>query len=170
MSVQRMTAILHKTDSNTTGGSSYQTDKQRYDLIQWLILYAKLFLLMGLTWITEIVSWAVGGPDYYWYFSDVLNLLRAVFIFILFICKRSVFESLRRKLLGKSRLANKESKSLSDVLSTSTSLRDSKGCRTNTNSKKRKESVKAEGESQKLIFCKKPGEENSKNCLNESRV
>lgn len=64
MKVQRQTAILQKSDSNATGGASSQNDKQR------LILYAKLFLLMGLTWVTEIASWAVGGEDYYWYFSD----------------------------------------------------------------------------------------------------
>lgn len=96
MSIQRQTAILHKSESNATGGASYQSDKQR------LILYAKLFLLMGLTWVTEIASWGIGGPDYYWYFSDAINLLRAVFIFILFICKKPVLGSLKRKLNGES--------------------------------------------------------------------
>lgn len=35
MTIQRQTAILHKTESNTSGGISHQSDKQRYDLIQW---------------------------------------------------------------------------------------------------------------------------------------
>ena len=55
-----------------------------------LVLYVKLFGLMGLTWVTEIISWASGGRDYYWYATDVINLLRAVFIFIIFCCKRKV--------------------------------------------------------------------------------
>lgn len=124
-----------------------------------MILYGKLFLLMGITWITEIISWAVGGPEYYWYFSDILNLLRAVFIFILFICKKSVYGSLKRKLLGKSKSRNKEggSKSMSDALSVTTSLRESKGnTRSNSASKK-------EAESQKLVSWKQAAEENCKN-------
>lgn len=54
------------------------------------MLYVKLFCLMGLTWVTEIISWASGGREYYWYATDVINLLRAVFIFIIFCCKRKV--------------------------------------------------------------------------------
>lgn len=48
---------------------------------------------MGLTWMTEIISWASGGPDYYWYATDAINLLRAVFIFIIFCCKRKVWNA-----------------------------------------------------------------------------
>lgn len=55
-----------------------------------LVLYVKLFCLMGLTWVTEIISWASGGREYYWYATDAINLLRAVFIFIIFCCKRKV--------------------------------------------------------------------------------
>lgn len=123
---------------------------------------------MGLTWIMEIISWAVGGPEHYWYFSDILNLLRAVFIFILFICKRSVFESLKRKLGFQSSFLNREgrSKSLSDVMSTSTSLRDSK-YRSSTTSNRRKESTKAEIESQKLMFGKQASQEKFKNGITE---
>jgi hypothetical protein len=53
---------------------------------------------MGLTWITEIISWAVGGADYYWYITDIVNMLRAVFIFVIFCCKRSVLNLLRVRL------------------------------------------------------------------------
>jgi len=53
---------------------------------------------MGLTWITEIISWAVGGADYYWYITDIVNMLRAVFIFVIFCCKRSVLNLLSVRL------------------------------------------------------------------------
>lgn len=46
----------------------------------------------------EIVSWAVGGPSYYWYIPDAINFLRAFFIFVIFICKRTVLCSLLIKL------------------------------------------------------------------------
>jgi hypothetical protein len=53
---------------------------------------------MGLTWITEIISWAVGGAYYYWYITDIVNMLRAVLIFVIFCCKRSVLNILRARL------------------------------------------------------------------------
>jgi len=53
---------------------------------------------MGLTWITEIISWAVGGADYYWYIPDFANMLRAVFIFVIFCCKKKVLMLLRSHL------------------------------------------------------------------------
>lgn len=53
-------------------------------------LYMKLLLLMGLPWIAELISWVVGGPSYYWYLTDIINLLRAVFIFAVFCCKKQV--------------------------------------------------------------------------------
>jgi len=53
---------------------------------------------MGLTWITEIISWAVGGADYYWYIPDFANMFRAVFIFVIVCCKRNVLELLRSRL------------------------------------------------------------------------
>lgn len=89
--IQSETAIL-----NSKGGikksSAFNSDKQR------LVLFSKLFLLMGLTWSMEIVSWAVGGPSYYWYLPDAINFLRAFFIFVIFICKRTVLCSLLIKL------------------------------------------------------------------------
>jgi G protein-coupled receptor Mth (Methuselah protein) len=52
-----------------------QQNKDRFTL------YAKLFLLMGVTWIMEVVSWAVGGPESIWYFTDSVNYLRGCLIF-----------------------------------------------------------------------------------------
>lgn len=130
----------------------FRTLKKRLKIFR-LILYAKLFLLMGLTWVTEIVSWAFGGPDYYWYFSDTINLLRAVFIFILFICKKPVLLSLKRKLTGESiSFFNKtgSSKSTTDVISITTSGRDSRFRSSTSSSSKRRDTCgKIEMESQK---------------------
>ncbi|KAF4529144.1 hypothetical protein B566_EDAN017472 [Ephemera danica] len=65
-------------------------------MLQFVILFVKLSALMGLPWIMEIVSWAVGGEDHYWYFTDAINMLRSVFIFIVFCCKPKVWEMLKR--------------------------------------------------------------------------
>ncbi|XP_063974263.1 probable G-protein coupled receptor Mth-like 1 [Diachasmimorpha longicaudata] len=42
----------------------------------------KLVFVMGVTWIADVISWAVGGPDYMWYFTDLINALQGLFIFI----------------------------------------------------------------------------------------
>ncbi|XP_049767215.1 probable G-protein coupled receptor Mth-like 1 isoform X1 [Schistocerca cancellata] len=96
VSAHKETQILNMVDGRRRGKSSghsvYRKERQR------LVLYTKLFGLMGLTWVMEIVSWAVGGPAYYWYLTDLVNLLRAVFLFYLFCCKRSVLRLLRSRL------------------------------------------------------------------------
>ncbi|KAK0074736.1 hypothetical protein PV325_007866 [Microctonus aethiopoides] len=42
----------------------------------------KLVIVMGVTWIADVISWVVGGPKYLWYFTDLLNALQGLFIFI----------------------------------------------------------------------------------------
>ncbi|XP_047098385.1 probable G-protein coupled receptor Mth-like 3 [Schistocerca piceifrons] len=65
-----------------------------------LALYGKLFGLMGVTWLMEIVSWAVGGPAYVWIVTDLVNVMRPAFIFYIFCCNRTVVRQLRTKLPG----------------------------------------------------------------------
>lgn len=36
----------------------------------------KLFLTMGLCWLAEVISWAIGGPRYIWITTDVINTLQ----------------------------------------------------------------------------------------------
>lgn len=42
----------------------------------------KLVIVMGVTWIIDVISWAVGGPNYIWYATDVINALQGLFIFM----------------------------------------------------------------------------------------
>lgn len=51
-----------------------------------------LFVLMGVTWILEVIGFAVGGDSSRWFASDILNILTGVFIFIIFICKPKVWK------------------------------------------------------------------------------
>jgi hypothetical protein len=62
-----------------------------------LNLYLKLFIVMGVNWIMEVISWAAGGPEYLWYFTDLGNILQGVLIFIIFVCKQKVRRILVRK-------------------------------------------------------------------------
>ncbi|CAO1351306.1 unnamed protein product [Diamesa tonsa] len=56
----------------------------------------KLVIVMGVTWIADVVSWAVGGPHYVWYVTDIINALQGVFIFIVVGCQPQVCSALKR--------------------------------------------------------------------------
>lgn len=59
-------------------------------------LYVKLFLVMGITWIAEVVSWQEGTCEA-WVFTDVINSLQGFSIFIIFICKKNMLKKIRSK-------------------------------------------------------------------------
>lgn len=61
-----------------------------------------MFVLMGLTWGTEVIGWFVGGPAVVWYLPDLINFLRALFLFFIFVGKKSVLSALKQKLFGSS--------------------------------------------------------------------
>ncbi|CAG0903909.1 unnamed protein product [Darwinula stevensoni] len=61
-------------------------------------LYLKLFVVMGLSWITEVISFLVKGPEEYWIFTDAINCFQGLFIFVIVICKKDTLEILRRRV------------------------------------------------------------------------
>ena len=62
------------------------------------IITFSIFLLMGMTWVTEIITWATGASPYYSAATDILNIMTGVFIFIIFVCKKEVIEKLLKKM------------------------------------------------------------------------
>lgn len=50
----------------------------------------KLVVVMGVTWCADVISWAVGGPNYLWYATDIINTLQGVLIFIVVGCQPQV--------------------------------------------------------------------------------
>jgi G protein-coupled receptor Mth (Methuselah protein) len=65
----------------------------------------KLVIVMGVTWIADVASWAVGGPHYLWYVTDIINALQGVFIFFVLCCQPQVWTALKRfwsTMLGQS--------------------------------------------------------------------
>jgi len=56
----------------------------------------KLVVVMGVTWIADVVSWAVGGPQELWYVTDLINCLQGVFIFIVVALQPQVITAARR--------------------------------------------------------------------------
>ncbi len=75
-----------------------------YNSASCIFLYSRfrvifcIFILMGLTWIFEIISYAVGGNPVFWVVTDVINILiNGVAIFIMFVCKPTVWCRLQAK-------------------------------------------------------------------------
>lgn len=64
---------------------------------EWFNLHAKLFVVMGITWSTEIISWLWEGPKYLWLVTDMINALQGILIFVIFVCKKYVWRLLKRR-------------------------------------------------------------------------
>lgn len=45
---------------------------------------------MGVNWTVEIISFAVGGSNWYWVVIDLSNIALGIFIFIIFVWKNKV--------------------------------------------------------------------------------
>lgn len=56
----------------------------------------KLVVVMGVTWVMDVISWAVGGPNYLWYVTDMINAFQGVFIFVVVGCQPQVRSALKR--------------------------------------------------------------------------
>lgn len=74
-------------------------DSRRHDdNKQWFNLYLKLFIVMGINWSMEIISWLCNNtPTYLWYLTDFTNTLQGVIIFIIFVWKDKVKRLLLRR-------------------------------------------------------------------------
>lgn len=63
------------------------------------LLYVKLIVVMGITWIFEVLSFADGSKNDFWLPTDILNGLQGLIIFLLLVAMRKRV----RKLLAKKR-------------------------------------------------------------------
>ncbi|CAH2002607.1 unnamed protein product [Acanthoscelides obtectus] len=96
--VKMETAMLKQTDSRK---HNYEGDKQQFNL------YLKLLFAMGVNWTTEVISWAAlwkmqSVPSWIWYLTDLINALYGIFIFFIFVFKKKIWQSLKKRLLWKS--------------------------------------------------------------------
>uniref|UniRef100_A0A182QW48 G-protein coupled receptors family 2 profile 2 domain-containing protein n=1 Tax=Anopheles farauti TaxID=69004 RepID=A0A182QW48_9DIPT len=71
--------------------TKYEKDRYRFSL------YLRLFVIMGVTWTMEIITWAVGGSTNLIYAVDICNCLTGIFIFVLFVWKQKVKELLLKR-------------------------------------------------------------------------
>ncbi|XP_043673899.1 G-protein coupled receptor Mth2-like isoform X1 [Vespula pensylvanica] len=91
------TALKIQQHKRDTAHHLRSSESRRHDdNKQWFNLYLKLFIVMGITWSTEIISTLWKGSDnYIWYITDVVNTLQGLIIFITLVCK----EKIKRLLL-----------------------------------------------------------------------
>ncbi|XP_054290645.1 probable G-protein coupled receptor Mth-like 3 [Macrosteles quadrilineatus] len=61
-------------------------------------LYLKLFIVMGLNWTLDILSFLIGGPESFWLVTDLCNTLQGLAIFFFFVCKSDVLQKLKLHL------------------------------------------------------------------------
>ncbi|KPJ08612.1 G-protein coupled receptor Mth2 [Papilio machaon] len=87
--IKQQTAVLNSKESAMH--DHHRKDKQR------LLLYLKLFTVMGINWILEVISALYPDADYIWMFTDAYNLLIGVTIFIIFVCKRKIFHLIKKR-------------------------------------------------------------------------
>ena len=52
---------------------------------------------MGVSWMTEIISFLVGGSAYIWIPTDILNILTGIVVFFIFVCRPNVWSLLKRR-------------------------------------------------------------------------
>ena len=57
----------------------------------------RLFLLMGVSWSMEVISFWTGGSAYFWIFSDIINICTGILVFFLLVFKYEVLTPLKTK-------------------------------------------------------------------------
>jgi hypothetical protein len=67
-----------------------------------VVVFARLFIVMGVSWISEIVAWALSPKAYgtvpvYWIVFDIVTLIQAIAIFTIFICRKENLHKLLEK-------------------------------------------------------------------------
>ncbi|KAH9627869.1 hypothetical protein HF086_015313 [Spodoptera exigua] len=91
-SIRQETAILKGAESSRS--DKLKKDKQRYGL------YLKLFMVMGVNWTVELLSFAIGGSNLYWIITDISNIGLGVFVFLIFVWKKKVRNLVQKSLFG----------------------------------------------------------------------
>ncbi|XP_063825756.1 G-protein coupled receptor Mth2-like isoform X1 [Ostrinia nubilalis] len=87
--IKQQTSVLKSKESSTH--DQHRNDRQR------LLLYVKLFAVMGINWILEVISAIYPQANNVWRITDAYNVLIGVIIFIIFVCKRKIFHLIKKR-------------------------------------------------------------------------
>ncbi|CAH1731186.1 unnamed protein product [Aphis gossypii] len=90
----RIKSELNKFKRSDSKTQRFLVDKEKF------VMSVKLFLVMGIPWTFEILSKILQNDWFIWHILDEINALQGVMIFIIFVAKRKVITSLRKKFRG----------------------------------------------------------------------
>ncbi|KAG8291698.1 hypothetical protein J6590_054431 [Homalodisca vitripennis] len=101
----KSTKKLQRGDSrrHCSAGNILTTEAQRFSL------YLKLSVVMGVTWVLQLVSFYLYSATFISIIIDVANALQGVAIFYLFVCKRSTLHQLKQRLCSSLQLVTSDS-------------------------------------------------------------
>uniref|UniRef100_A0A182IYC9 G-protein coupled receptors family 2 profile 2 domain-containing protein n=1 Tax=Anopheles atroparvus TaxID=41427 RepID=A0A182IYC9_ANOAO len=71
--------------------TKYAKDSYRFSL------YLRLFIIMGVTWTVEFITWLIGETTVLIYLVDICNCMTGILIFILFVWKQKVKDLLLKR-------------------------------------------------------------------------
>lgn len=60
-----------------------------------------MFIVMGLYWLMEIISYHANSQNVFWVTVDFINTLQGVYIFIIFICNERALKILNKRFFPK---------------------------------------------------------------------
>ncbi|XP_053686623.1 G-protein coupled receptor Mth2-like [Sabethes cyaneus] len=89
ISIQQEVSTVMRGDSGRH--SKLYNDRDRF------CLYLRLFIMMGITWSLEVISWVVDNEAWIFYISDVCNCIQGFLIFMLFVRKQQVMQVIYKK-------------------------------------------------------------------------
>ncbi|XP_026738803.1 probable G-protein coupled receptor Mth-like 10 isoform X6 [Trichoplusia ni] len=95
--IKKDTEMLRSKDSSTHDQDRKDTQRMNLSCSRFS-LYVKLFAVMGVNWILEVVSSFYPEADFFWQFSDAYNVLVGLIIFIIFVCKKKTFKLIKKRV------------------------------------------------------------------------
>ncbi|XP_055606807.1 G-protein coupled receptor Mth2-like isoform X3 [Uranotaenia lowii] len=116
--IQRATEAALRHDSKRH--SKFEKDRYRFSL------YLRLFVVMGITWTFEILSWASQSELWFFYLADICNCLLGVIIFFLFVWKQKV-RQLVVKRIGRHQEPSRSKSSVNTASFTTGTTKSSSG-------------------------------------------
>lgn len=64
-----------------------------------------MFIVMGLYWIMDVLSFHVHSQNMFWTIVDFITTLQGVFIFIIFICNKRALKILNKRFLPRKNIS-----------------------------------------------------------------
>lgn len=92
----RVKSEIHRMQTNDDTKDSHKKrffkDKAR------LLMNLKLFCVMGISWLLELIASFANEPYQLWWVTDAVNVFQGLFVFLIFVFKRNVLTSLKKRL------------------------------------------------------------------------